>query len=186
MSLREWSLDEVKTHKSLSDCWIIISNRVYDVTEFLARHPAGGKIVAMHGGRDCTAAFLDVHRERYLTQFLPAASFKGVVAGSGAKAPPEKFVGQYWAPDQVLSMKRTVYTQEHEAYRAKFKEFISKHIHPVSWGRGSIGRRLSELTHEVADSASTDGLHCSALTLHDSVLPVGYSGVRILGEQRPA
>lgn len=139
-SVREWSLEEISSHKRLSDCWLIISNRVYDVTEFLSRHPAGSKIVQMHGGRDCTAAFLDVHRERYLTQFLPAAAFKGIVAGTGAKAHTDKFVGQYWAPDQVLSMKRTVYTKEHEAYREKFKEFIAKQIHPVSAGRRAAAR----------------------------------------------
>jgi hypothetical protein len=105
---------------------------VYDVTEFLSRHPAGGRIIQMHGGRDCTSAFLDVHAESYLTQFLPASAFKGVLAGSGvADAPKAKLVGKYWQPEEVLSVKRTVFAPEQEEYRKQFRAFIAKNIHPI-------------------------------------------------------
>ena len=33
--LRTITLDEVKDHKSASSCWIIIHNKIYDVTKFL-------------------------------------------------------------------------------------------------------------------------------------------------------
>jgi L-lactate dehydrogenase (cytochrome) len=58
---------------------LIINNRVYDVTQFLLVHPAGARIVLLHAGRDCTSAFLDVHSESYVTQFLPQSAFKGVI-----------------------------------------------------------------------------------------------------------
>jgi cytochrome b involved in lipid metabolism len=40
-SLKEYTKEEVAKHKTLRDCWLIISGRIYDVTEFLTRHPAG-------------------------------------------------------------------------------------------------------------------------------------------------
>jgi len=130
--VREWTKEEVSSHRSASDCWLIVSGRVYDVTDFLARHPAGARIIQLHGGRDCTSAFLDVHSESYLTQFLPPSAFKGVLAGSGVKSAPAKpFVGRYWQPDEVLSVKRTVFQPEHEEYRKQFRAFITKHVHPV-------------------------------------------------------
>ena len=52
--------------------------------------PSGAKIIQMHGGRDCTGAFLDVHSESYLTQFLDDKSFIGVVKGSKADKPKKK------------------------------------------------------------------------------------------------
>jgi len=131
MSLREFTAAEVAQHKSVTDCWLIISGRVYDVTEFLSRHPAGGKIIQMHGGRDCTSAFLDVHAEAYLTQFLPPSALKGVLAGTGAKAPAAKFVGRYWSPEEVLSTARRVYTSEHEKFRGEFKQFLQQQVLPV-------------------------------------------------------
>jgi predicted heme/steroid binding protein len=135
-AMRQWTKEEVASHKTVNDCWLILSGRVYDVTEFLSRHPAGGRIIQMHGGRDCTSAFLDVHAESYLTQFLPASAFKGVLAGSGVTAAPKaKFVGKYWQPEEVLSVPRTtsssLYTPEMEEYRKRLRAFVREHVHPV-------------------------------------------------------
>jgi len=132
--VREWSAAEVAKHKSINDCWIIIDKRVYDVTGFLALHPAGSRIILMHGGRDCTSAFRDVHSDSYITQFLPKEAFKGVVAGSGQNAPEKKFVGRYWSAEQVLSLRRSVYTNEQEEFRKSFRSYIQRRIHPV-YGR---------------------------------------------------
>jgi len=33
---------EVAKHNSINDCWLIIDNIVYDVSDYLQCHPAGG------------------------------------------------------------------------------------------------------------------------------------------------
>lgn len=48
----------VAKHNNPSDCWIIIENKVYDVTNFLARHPGGGGLVTPYCGQDATQPFL--------------------------------------------------------------------------------------------------------------------------------
>lgn len=35
------SMDEIKQHDTIDDCWVVINKRVYDVTEFLSSHPGG-------------------------------------------------------------------------------------------------------------------------------------------------
>ena len=40
-TVKEYTKEEVASHKTLADCWLIINNRIYDVTQFLPRHPAG-------------------------------------------------------------------------------------------------------------------------------------------------
>ncbi len=42
MSERIVTKEEVKKHNSAADCWIIINDRVYDVTQFVPRHPGEG------------------------------------------------------------------------------------------------------------------------------------------------
>lgn len=36
---KAWTLAEVKNHRSRYDCWIVVNNKVYDITEHVANHP---------------------------------------------------------------------------------------------------------------------------------------------------
>ncbi|KAL1491183.1 hypothetical protein ABEB36_011821 [Hypothenemus hampei] len=50
-------LKEVSWHDTRNDCWIIVYDRVYDITDFLNEHPGGDDILLEHAGRDATIAF---------------------------------------------------------------------------------------------------------------------------------
>lgn len=47
-------------HTTRRDVWMVISNRVYDVTGFLDEHPGGEDILLDSAGRDATREFEDV------------------------------------------------------------------------------------------------------------------------------
>jgi cytochrome b involved in lipid metabolism len=49
-----FTLEEVATHNTEKDCWIIIHNKVYAVTEFLDEHPGGPDIISEQSGVDVT------------------------------------------------------------------------------------------------------------------------------------
>ena len=53
--------EEVAQHKTKDDCWIIISGKVYDITDWAPHHPGGAGIARMYGGKDATAEFGDYH-----------------------------------------------------------------------------------------------------------------------------
>ncbi|KAH8323478.1 hypothetical protein KR067_011532 [Drosophila pandora] len=55
--LPEITLEEVAQHDSFDDCWVVIYDRVYDVTHFLREHPGGDDVIMDHAGRDATIAF---------------------------------------------------------------------------------------------------------------------------------
>jgi cytochrome b involved in lipid metabolism len=55
-----FTLDEVSYHDTPNDCWMIIYDRVYDVTSFLSEHPGGDEIMLEYAGRDATLAFRSV------------------------------------------------------------------------------------------------------------------------------
>lgn len=50
-------LDAVANHDDFSDCWVVIYDRVYDVTNFLQDHPGGADVIMDYAGRDATLAF---------------------------------------------------------------------------------------------------------------------------------
>ncbi|XP_073132485.1 cytochrome B5-like protein [Henckelia pumila] len=47
---------EVSLHNKRTDCWIIIKEKVYDVTSYVEEHP-GGDAILTHAGDDSTEGF---------------------------------------------------------------------------------------------------------------------------------
>ncbi|KAE9460777.1 hypothetical protein C3L33_07308, partial [Rhododendron williamsianum] len=49
-----FTLAEVAGHNNAKDCWLIISDKVYDVTKFLEDHPGGDEVLLSATGKDAT------------------------------------------------------------------------------------------------------------------------------------
>ena len=47
------TVEEVAKHNTRDDCWIIIDNNVYNVTDYIDEHP-GGDSIMNHAGGDST------------------------------------------------------------------------------------------------------------------------------------
>jgi fatty acid desaturase 2 (delta-6 desaturase) len=54
---------EVLRHNNRNDLWIIIDNKVYNVTEFQRNHPGGSKILKLYAGEDATEVFNAFHKD---------------------------------------------------------------------------------------------------------------------------
>jgi len=51
------TIDEISKHNTGSDCWLLINNKVYNVTSFLFQHPGGAGTITPHCGKEATNAF---------------------------------------------------------------------------------------------------------------------------------
>ena len=47
---------EVALHKKPKDLWIIIYGRVYNVTNWAAKHPGGRRLLEHYGGEDASVS----------------------------------------------------------------------------------------------------------------------------------
>lgn len=56
-----YSLADVALHASANDCWTTINGSVYDLTEWIPRHPGGPQRIINICGRDGTADFMRQH-----------------------------------------------------------------------------------------------------------------------------
>ncbi|KAF8571467.1 hypothetical protein P879_01097 [Paragonimus westermani] len=63
MVTRKLKWSEIEKHATLTDRWIVIDNKVYDITKFQNRHPGGRKILGHFAGQDATEAFLAFHKK---------------------------------------------------------------------------------------------------------------------------
>ena len=66
--METYTMDEVNKHDNKKDCWIVIKNNVYDITEFLKIHPGGSSIVLTIAGEDATEYFEELHRAEILEE----------------------------------------------------------------------------------------------------------------------
>lgn len=50
------TIEEIAKHNTAEDCWLLIDNKVYDVTSYVNSHP-GGKTILEGCGMDATILF---------------------------------------------------------------------------------------------------------------------------------
>eukprot|EP00746_Dinoflagellata_sp_MGD_P074546 gnl/MRDRNA2_/MRDRNA2_30098_c0_seq1.p1 gnl/MRDRNA2_/MRDRNA2_30098_c0~~gnl/MRDRNA2_/MRDRNA2_30098_c0_seq1.p1 ORF type:complete len:1555 (-),score=280.63 gnl/MRDRNA2_/MRDRNA2_30098_c0_seq1:277-4941(-) len=71
---RPISRAEVARHCCPNDCWVIINQKVCDLSKYLLQHPGGPKILLDKAGRDCTQDFdraHGLHNNRVLGMLSP-------------------------------------------------------------------------------------------------------------------
>jgi len=57
---QEFTYDEVSSHSSKKDLYVVIHEKVYNTTTFVDEHPGGEEVLVDVGGQDATEAFEDV------------------------------------------------------------------------------------------------------------------------------
>ena len=57
---RTYTWNEVEEHTKLDDRWIVIENKIYDVSRFQKKHPGGAKIIGHFAGQDATVSCLEI------------------------------------------------------------------------------------------------------------------------------
>jgi cytochrome b involved in lipid metabolism len=136
--MKHFTKEEIAKHNTFGDCWLIIDNCVWEVTDFMRDHPGGAALIRMYGGKDATIAFREVHSDNYLLSFLPNA-FLGVVGNvdpvscvpAGLAAAQKKAAARPKIDERsVLLLPRTIYTAEQEAYRLEFRKYLTQHVVP--------------------------------------------------------
>jgi cytochrome b involved in lipid metabolism len=66
--MNQYTTEEIKKHNSKGDCWIIINNTVYDVSDFLSIHPGGPRIILTVGGSEATEYYDELHHPDILRE----------------------------------------------------------------------------------------------------------------------
>lgn len=59
------NMTEIAKHNKSTDCWMLISGKVYDITSYFGTHPGGNRTMAPTCGTDATAAYAT--RDPYAT-----------------------------------------------------------------------------------------------------------------------
>ena len=49
--------EEIRSHDSKTDRWIVIDGEVYDVTNWSKKHPGGSTMIGHYAGQDATVSY---------------------------------------------------------------------------------------------------------------------------------
>ncbi|KAI9014065.1 acyl-CoA dehydrogenase/oxidase [Hyaloraphidium curvatum] len=125
------------------EAWIIVENKVYDVSKFADEHPGGKKILLRFAGKDATEQFRRYHNPQVLSQYgkkLEIGSVDSIISqvAAATKAAPAKaqsalltgqlevfgdlapFAEPYWYQDWYSPY----YDESHRALRAHIRQLL--------------------------------------------------------------
>lgn len=64
-----WQREEIARHNSADNCWLVIRERVYDVSQYIQSHPTAPEAITRYCGTDATTAFETKDRGRPHSSF---------------------------------------------------------------------------------------------------------------------
>eukprot|EP01080_Neovahlkampfia_damariscottae_P002475 gene2475-3184_t len=67
--IKNYTKEQVLKHNSYEDAWLIIENKIYDVTEYTPEHP-GGDLILTKVGQDSTVDYLEAKHPSYVSDML--------------------------------------------------------------------------------------------------------------------
>uniref|UniRef100_A0A4W6DY23 acyl-CoA (8-3)-desaturase n=1 Tax=Lates calcarifer TaxID=8187 RepID=A0A4W6DY23_LATCA len=66
-----YTWEEVQSHSSRNDQWLVIDRKVYNITQWAKRHPGGFRVISHYAGEDATEAFTAFHPDlTFVRKFL--------------------------------------------------------------------------------------------------------------------
>lgn len=72
---KNFPISEVARHCIPEDCWVALNGKVYDLTEFMDRHPGGPTTILAWAGKDASKFFNEIHKGVKIDSYLrPEAS----------------------------------------------------------------------------------------------------------------
>ncbi|KAG0030499.1 hypothetical protein BGZ82_007406 [Podila clonocystis] len=136
-----FSTSQVAGHNSENDCWVIIHDKVYDVSSFLNDHPGGKKIILKNAGTDATKQFDAFHNAGVLEKY--GALCIGVIGEAPKDGPPsaaaaaieddDRTFGEmipFGDPSWYQDWDSPYYKDSHRRLRRAVRAFVDTEIMP--------------------------------------------------------
>uniref|UniRef100_A0AAR2LVX0 Cytochrome b5 heme-binding domain-containing protein n=1 Tax=Pygocentrus nattereri TaxID=42514 RepID=A0AAR2LVX0_PYGNA len=81
-----YTWEEVQKHSQRGDQWVVIERKVYNVSNWVKRHPGGHRVITHYAGEDASDAFMAFHPDQtFVRKFL-----KPLLVGELAPSEPSQ------------------------------------------------------------------------------------------------
>merc|ERR1740123_863281 len=128
-SIQTYTLAEIAKHNTRNDVWIVVDDKVYDLTKFVKVHPGGWGVIMSVAGQDATAEFYELHRKEILDKY--GKFVIGRVSGKQQrKSEPLVSLMPYGEHNTHLGWKSPHYTQNHKEFQLAVRTFLREKLYP--------------------------------------------------------
>jgi len=103
-----YTVEEVAKHTTKDDCWVILHEKVLNVTSFLSQHPGGELAILTFAGKDATAEFDMIHPPDVVGKYAPDAIIGVVGAAADVEAAGPGTGGSGGSAAPVATARRSV------------------------------------------------------------------------------
>lgn len=130
-----FSWNDVKQHTNRDSCWIVIDGDVYDITNWLGKHPGGDVVLLSAAAADCTDLF-----NAYHPQFVRDKLIKGFKIGRVSDYTVPKHLVEFRALAQKLESSSVMQTNPmyYFTLTLRFSILFAAVLLCVFFGPGSI------------------------------------------------
>eukprot|EP01101_Sappina_pedata_P009632 TRINITY_DN567_c0_g1_i1.p2 TRINITY_DN567_c0_g1~~TRINITY_DN567_c0_g1_i1.p2 ORF type:complete len:428 (+),score=160.72 TRINITY_DN567_c0_g1_i1:280-1563(+) len=66
LQIESYTWAEISKHNKIGDSWLVIDREVYDVSDWILKHPGGKQVISYYAGCDATEPFTALHRDHQL------------------------------------------------------------------------------------------------------------------------
>lgn len=120
-NLKSFTWEEIKSEKK----WIVINDKVYDVSRFKKKHPGGEKLLMNHVSEDATDAFMAFHTNLEKVAKYMKAIEVGKLSDEEKNKPENKDqVIEDFRKIKLLAEKMGLYETNHLFFLAHFAHII--------------------------------------------------------------
>ncbi|KAN0079047.1 Cytochrome b5-like heme/steroid binding domain containing protein [Elaphomyces granulatus] len=84
---KEFTYQDVSAHTTKKDLYVVIHDKVYDVSSFVDEHPGGEEVMLDVGGQDATEAFEDVGHSEEAREILAGYEIGTLIRKPGDPVP---------------------------------------------------------------------------------------------------
>lgn len=98
-----YTLSQVQSHNTSSDCWAIVNNKVYNLTNYITQHPGGAGAISNLCGTNASAAFAGQHSGNTNANNALASYYIGDLITNDTTAPsiPSNLSANAISPTQI-------------------------------------------------------------------------------------
>ena len=94
----------VERHASRVSCWVIINGDVWDLTDYMSKHPGGESIILKYAGKDATEIFKSIHPPGTIEKYIDKSFRKGTVPVESSQMAKKREIGTILPLQLILNL----------------------------------------------------------------------------------